>query len=1066
MPFTKNSYTFRAIAIAVLAAFFATNTAYLQAGYAEELNLPSAGTILSTTGYFSPPIIMGIKVDPQNPLAFDFLIDPGKTLLTDTQKKIEYRQLITYFLASLTTSEKDMWVNLSPYEHNRVISHHFGATEMGRDMLAQDYILKQLTASLIYPESNLGKKFWDRIYTRVKKEFGSTDVAVNTFNKVWILPDSATVFERGNVAIVLASHMKVMLEEDYMSLSHNPNMIATKDATHGISSQIIREIILPELEREVNEGKDFAQLRQMFNSMVLASWFKQRLKGHGLHKVYADQNKNAGLELQDPKDNERVYRQYIRAFKKGVFNYIREEPEMAGGPSVARKYFSGGFNDEAMLVPGKVLHFTHILSMGLMGLLGRHLNSVSVNLAPVMDGVVISKDGQELNVSELTSLTLINKDESDIGMDRLKAKLSHFRSPQSSRSALELLLNVARKTPVLRSQMIQLIKYLAKVNEGLGVWQTTDIDQEVKLISDLTDLYLSAGNNTQSVYMNVRADLKYDTQGFSPVDNQIFAGLLSKKLMAKAGASGPMTNQAKALGAIAKNVNTIATHVPLEGLTKEEQLRLRELVPGLTQDRKDKTEGFIISADKQVLYTSDITSLLLLNNNELNIGMDRLKAALSHFRSLTDSRLALGLLMHAATIKPGLRPQIIQLVKYLTKLNAGLGAWGTADIGPETALISGLVEFYLSNDRNWQSVYMHVMVDLGYDARGFSPQENLYFAKGLTWELIKMAGAPNTTLEKTKALNAIAKNINTIAAKNQVTYEDYLKAKIKAASAYRVWQENERDEFAAYKKMKDRFDPPTAEEGANDWTRGEFRLWNNQLNLLLKNFKFLNLPSSVSSREVILNKLWEGLKGKTIQGVSDKELFWMAVERAEKSEASNISLRESIKADEEEKRINELYEVQKQTSKIAQEKILNVASKEKQKAEVPIAVFPQRDNTSFISMPSWLRSKKVKIATLTVLAIGAIKLAFSLPGEEKPLAPAPVPALNPIHAQSFTRGGIDFNDKYLQMNMEGDGANVPCPKGFEWLLLRPIRGFVPEILEIQSGVGSALPFFKNLITAP
>ena len=30
---------------------------------------------------------------------------------------------------------------------------------MGRDMLAQDYILKQLTASLIYPEKDLGKDF-------------------------------------------------------------------------------------------------------------------------------------------------------------------------------------------------------------------------------------------------------------------------------------------------------------------------------------------------------------------------------------------------------------------------------------------------------------------------------------------------------------------------------------------------------------------------------------------------------------------------------------------------------------------------------------------------------------------------------------------------------------------------------------------------------------------------------------------------------------------------------------------------------------------------------------------
>ena len=60
---------------------------------------------------------------------------------------------------------------------------------MGRDLLAEDYILKQITASLIYPEDNLGKKFWDKIYTQAHKQFGTTNIPVNTFNKVWIVPD-------------------------------------------------------------------------------------------------------------------------------------------------------------------------------------------------------------------------------------------------------------------------------------------------------------------------------------------------------------------------------------------------------------------------------------------------------------------------------------------------------------------------------------------------------------------------------------------------------------------------------------------------------------------------------------------------------------------------------------------------------------------------------------------------------------------------------------------------------------------------------------------------------------
>src|SRR5882672_274307 len=117
--------------------------------------------------------------------------------------------------------EKDLWVNLSPYEKDRTIPEALSQTDMGRDLLAQDYILKQLTASLIYPEKELGKSFWDRIYAKARQMYGTTQVPVNTFNKVWIVGEKASVFERNNTAYVVESHLKVMLEEDYVALEKN-----------------------------------------------------------------------------------------------------------------------------------------------------------------------------------------------------------------------------------------------------------------------------------------------------------------------------------------------------------------------------------------------------------------------------------------------------------------------------------------------------------------------------------------------------------------------------------------------------------------------------------------------------------------------------------------------------------------------------------------------------------------------------------------------------------------------------------------------------------------------------
>jgi len=104
---------------------------------------------------------------------------------------------------------------------NRIVPESFGQTETGRDLLAEDYLLKQITASLIYPEDEIGKKFWKRIYEEAVKKFGTTNIPVNTFNKVWIVPEKAVVYEnaKAGTAYVVESKLKVMLEQDYLALN-------------------------------------------------------------------------------------------------------------------------------------------------------------------------------------------------------------------------------------------------------------------------------------------------------------------------------------------------------------------------------------------------------------------------------------------------------------------------------------------------------------------------------------------------------------------------------------------------------------------------------------------------------------------------------------------------------------------------------------------------------------------------------------------------------------------------------------------------------------------------------
>jgi hypothetical protein len=313
---------------------------------ADDFPLPAPGVMVRLSPEFNAPVLKGIKVHADNPFRFDFILDQGDSSADQEQLKTEAAKLIKYFLTSLTIPEKDLWVNLSPYEKDRIIPHSFGLTEMGRDLLAEDYLLKQITASLIYPEDETGKRFWKRVYEEAAKRFGTTDVPVDTFNKVWIVPEKAVVYENAGAgtAFVVDSKLKVMLEQDYLAFEKNTISSGKDHKTdvNALGSRIVREIVVPELTREVNEDKNFTRMRQVYNSLILAAWFKKKIKDSILSHIYDDRNKVAGVNIDDAAEKERIYGRYLTAFKKGVYSYIKEEQNALTREVVPRKYFSGG----------------------------------------------------------------------------------------------------------------------------------------------------------------------------------------------------------------------------------------------------------------------------------------------------------------------------------------------------------------------------------------------------------------------------------------------------------------------------------------------------------------------------------------------------------------------------------------------------------------------------------------------------------------------------------------------------------------------------------------------------
>ncbi len=214
----------RIMSIIVCLAFILTSLT--PSAYAKTVfNLPQPGTMVDLSGAFAPAVLKGVTIHPADPLLFDFIVDNGQSGLQGQALTDETTKLVKYFLAGLAVPEKDLWVNLSPKENERVMADDLSRTDVGSAMLAQDYILKQVTASLMYPEKDLGRRFWDEIYKRAYAQFGNTSMPVDTFNKVWIMPAEATVYQNGNDAFVGRAQLKVMLSRRDISSAVNNNEV-------------------------------------------------------------------------------------------------------------------------------------------------------------------------------------------------------------------------------------------------------------------------------------------------------------------------------------------------------------------------------------------------------------------------------------------------------------------------------------------------------------------------------------------------------------------------------------------------------------------------------------------------------------------------------------------------------------------------------------------------------------------------------------------------------------------------------------------------------------------------
>ncbi|MGW1957016.1 hypothetical protein ACWCPI_30400 [Streptomyces sp. NPDC001920] len=237
------------------------------------------------------------------------------------------------FFVWLSMPRSTFWVNLNPTEPDRIVDADLGRTDVGRIMLQADLQLKKTTAALIHPKTELGKKFWNRI--------GGRCMSFRT----WIVPGQARVNVQGDQLYILDAPLEVKMESQHLSGEGSSGAASCKDRSdpgaEKRNDKTFRDLILPGIERAVNHGSQYADLRRVYLSRVAAEWYRERdTQRPSTYGDLIDQGDVSRWETRTKWKPRDTFDAYVRSYKEGEFKV--NERTRKGNYVYTRTYIYGG----------------------------------------------------------------------------------------------------------------------------------------------------------------------------------------------------------------------------------------------------------------------------------------------------------------------------------------------------------------------------------------------------------------------------------------------------------------------------------------------------------------------------------------------------------------------------------------------------------------------------------------------------------------------------------------------------------------------------------------------------
>jgi hypothetical protein len=262
----------------------------------------------------------------------------------------------TAFLAGLSIPNSKFWVNLNPWEPNRIIDHSLSATDAGRVMLLADLQMKRDYSRYQNPcQGTIGADFWRRLEEKERSlvedcmrrnpgEIKSVkNVRFQAPTRHWIVPDRIAAYGNGREIKIANASLKVFSEpiEQHATYTVNQDEFFISKRCHSDLNdsakkygRFIRdledELITPLVVREINKGSNYSDLREVYISLALAQWCKE--KDSSILSGLIDSDDLEGLSSSKPWEPEAIWNDYVRSFREGDYRCWKNKTTKTTSP--------------------------------------------------------------------------------------------------------------------------------------------------------------------------------------------------------------------------------------------------------------------------------------------------------------------------------------------------------------------------------------------------------------------------------------------------------------------------------------------------------------------------------------------------------------------------------------------------------------------------------------------------------------------------------------------------------------------------------------------------------------